>query len=142
MGGRIAFRRRLQPSVRADLIPMIDIVFQLVVFFMVTSTMSQLPGIEIEMPEASTAQTVEIQNIVISIGEDDSLFLNDEGVSIRALEKALRKVPAEERKEQSVILRGDESASLGRFVTVLDMLRKNGFDNYAVPVTVSELKDK
>lgn len=141
MSSRMQFKRRMKPSVTVDLIPMIDIVFQLVVFFMVTSTFVQLPGIEIVMPEASSAQSVKIQELVISIGDDDSLFLNENPLSLKELNKELKKVPLLKRKDQSVILKGDESASLGRFVSVLDMLRNNGFDNYAVPVTVSQLKD-
>lgn len=139
MGNRISFRRRLQPSVKVDLIPMIDIVFQLVVFFMVTSIFAQKPAIEIILPEASTAEVVMMDEIVISISKDDALYFNEKAVNMNVLEKELQAVPMEKRDKQSVILEGDASSSLGKFVSVLDVLRKNGFDNYAVPVTVSEL---
>ena len=44
------FKQRLKPSVKADMVPMIDVVFQLVIFFMVSSTFIQTPGISIVLP--------------------------------------------------------------------------------------------
>ncbi len=117
---------------------MIDIIFQLVVFFMVTSTMSQLPGIEIELPKSETSHAVEIENVVISIGENDELFYQDESTDLEQIEERLLTIPSIERQKQAVVIRGDASSSLGTFVSVLDLLRKNGFENYSVPVTISE----
>lgn len=140
MAGRITFRRRFRPSVLGDLVPMIDIIFQLVVFFMVTSTMSQLPGIEIELPESSTSQVVTIENIVLTIGSEDQIYYNDEEKSLEEVEALLQGIPQEERKGQSIVIRGDQDSSLGQFVSLLDLLRKNGFENYAVPVTVTQME--
>lgn len=121
----------------ADLIPMIDIIFQLVVFFMVAGTLRQLPGIQIELPKSETSQAVHIENIVISINSENRFFYQDEPKSLNEIQQLLQAVPADRRSEQSVVVRGDTQTDLGAFVAVLDLLRKNGFENYSVPVTVT-----
>lgn len=124
----IRFRRKLNPIARVDLIPMIDVVFQLVVFFMVTSTFIITPGIGIEFPRSETAERVAMSKLVVTVVSEDEVYLNKEQYSFDGFRAALKEISTEDREElKSVVLEGDRSIPYSLIVKVLDLLRKNGF---------------
>ncbi|MBN1686123.1 MAG: biopolymer transporter ExbD [Spirochaetales bacterium] len=129
------FRRRLTPEARVDLIPMIDVVFQLVVFFMVTSTFVMGPGIKLALPTSTTTETVVMKDIelLVSITPEEVIYLNRDGYSLEELDGALGNFSAEQREGiESVIIEGDENISYELMIRVLDILRKNGFSNVSL----------
>lgn len=123
------FRRRLSPSVKADLVPMIDVVFQLVIFFMVSSTFLQTPGISINLPESSTAESVTMTRMVVSVVSENEIYLNKDIYNLSGLRTALSEVTEEQKSELSaVVIEGDETVSYELLVNVLDSLRMYGFN--------------
>jgi biopolymer transport protein ExbD len=122
------FRRRLTPEAKVDLIPMIDVVFQLVVFFMVTSTFMMTPGINLVLPSSTTAEPVLVSEIVVTVASQDEIYINRERYTLRTLEDALFDISDGEKDEiQSVIIEGDENVTYDLMISVLDVLRKRGF---------------
>ena len=83
------FRRRLAPNANVDLIPMIDVVFQLVVFFMVSSTFVMTPGIALDLPESTSAEPVVINRVVVTIVSESRVYLNRHEVSFHDLDAQL-----------------------------------------------------
>ncbi|HUZ17373.1 MAG TPA: biopolymer transporter ExbD, partial [Spirochaetia bacterium] len=69
------FRRRLSPINQINLIPMIDIAFQLVFFFMVTSTFVVTPGIRLSLPLSSTAEPVAMTRLIVTIVAPEQIYL-------------------------------------------------------------------
>lgn len=124
----MVFKRRLKPVSSVDLIPMIDVIFQLVVFFMVSSTFIITPGISLELPDSSTAESVVITNLIVTIVSEEEVYLNDELSSISLLGEKLASFPVDSSgAAQNVIIEGDRRASYSLMVNVLDILRENGF---------------
>lgn len=122
------FRRRLAPSATVDLVPMIDVVFQLVVFFMVSSTFAIAPGISLTLPDSSTAESVEVTRLIVSVVSEDEVYLNETRYDLAGMRQALAKMDEEERNEiTTVVLDGDEEVSYSLMVEVLDVLRESGF---------------
>lgn len=123
-------RRRLKPSVHADLVPMIDIVFQLVIFFMISSTFIQVPGIALTLPQSETAEKVTVTELVITVVDDHSVYLNREQMTFEAADAVLKGYTDEQRKALSgVVVEGDKTVSYETMVKCLDLLRRNGFDS-------------
>ncbi|MDY3938697.1 MAG: biopolymer transporter ExbD [Spirochaetia bacterium] len=123
-------RRRLKPSVHADLVPMIDIVFQLVIFFMISSTFIQVPGIALTLPQSETAEKVTVTELVITVVDDHSVYLNREQMTFEAADAVLQGYTDEQRKTLSgVVVEGDKTVSYETMVKCLDLLRRNGFDS-------------
>lgn len=123
-------RRGLKPQTSVNLIPMIDVVFQLVIFFMVSTTFKVVPGIELDLPESRTAEAVTLTPLVLSVGGRDEIYVNDLEVTLGGLEGALRDVVGGERprpNEHPVIVEGDSSVPYDLMVDVLDVLRVLGF---------------
>ncbi|MFO7729678.1 MAG: biopolymer transporter ExbD [Spirochaetia bacterium] len=124
------FKRRLKPTATVDLVPLIDVVFQLVVFFMVSSTFILTPGISLTLPEASSAEPTVMTRLVVTIAEEDQIYLNKEQYSLETLEEALQQFSQREelREIQTVVVEGDQSVSYSLMVRVLDTLRQHGFE--------------
>ena len=122
-------RRRLKPSVNADMVPMIDVVFQLVIFFMISSTFIQVPGISLTLPESETAEQVTVSELIVTIADNESVYLNDEQMTFEAADAVLKNYTRQQREALSgVIVEGDKSVSYEAMVKCLDLLRRNGFE--------------
>lgn len=122
-------RRRLKPSVNADMVPMIDVVFQLVIFFMISSTFIQVPGIALTLPESETAEHVTVSELIVTIADNESVYLNDEQMTFEAADAVLKNYTPQQREALSgVIVEGDKSVSYEAMVKCLDLLRRNGFE--------------
>ena len=122
-------RRRLKPSVNADMVPMIDVVFQLVIFFMISSTFIQVPGIALTLPESETAEQVTVSELSVTIADNESVYLNDEQMTFEAADAVVKNYTPQQREALSgVIVEGDKSVSYEAMVKCLDLLRRNGFE--------------
>ncbi len=109
-----------------NLTPLIDIVFLLLIFFMLTAHFVQDEAIEIDLPEASSAEQFNENKIVrISIDKNNRIFLDDEPVELIDLEPELKSA-LKSRENKSVQIRGDNDSGLGIAVSVLDMARRAG----------------
>lgn len=122
------FRRNLTPNAKVDLVPMIDVVFQLVVFFMVSSVFNLTPAISLILPTSSSADTVPVSQLSITVESRERIYLNKEQYSLSTIASALNRYSEEERAEiDSIILRGDSSVSYALIIETLDILRLAGF---------------
>ena len=106
-----------------DTTPLIDVVFQLLIFFMLTSNFVLQPGIRVSLPKAVTSEVISSENLVVSLSGQDLLFLNEQPITIHDLTQKIRQA-AQEKK--SVLLRADVSSSLGRVVEIWDLCRDAG----------------
>ncbi len=122
------FRRGLTTRTNVELIPLIDVVFQLVVFFMVSTTFILTPGISLILPKSETSEPVLMSKLVVTVVSRDELYLNKEQYDLDGLDQRLSIVTDVERSEiKTVVLEGDEEVSYRLMIQVLDVLRKNGF---------------
>jgi biopolymer transport protein ExbD len=101
-----------------------DIVFQLLLFFVLTSALLQ-PSLPLELPDSGRDHGRTEADMVVSVDGEGEVFLNDRPVSPEAVEAALR-VLAAEKPDAAVILRGDRLVPYGRFFSVLDIIRSTG----------------
>jgi biopolymer transport protein ExbD len=106
-----------------DIAPLIDIVFQLLIFFMLTSSFIMQPGIKVNLPRAVTSEVVKFENIEIVISGEGVTYLNGKVVTAAELKNAL-KVAA--KREQSIMIKADKRSALGRVVEVWDAARDLG----------------
>jgi biopolymer transport protein ExbD len=122
------FRRQLSTRTNVELIPLIDVVFQLVVFFMVTTTFILTPGISLVLPTSETAEPVVMDKLVVTVVSRDEVYLNKQQYSLQELDQELSAMGRGEREAiRTVVVEGDEGVSYQLMVEVLDVLRMNGF---------------
>ena len=126
---RLSRRSVSRNMVFLDLIPMIDIVFQLILFFLVSTTFALLPGITVQLPESSTAEGGETRGLIITLSADGGIWFNDKAVTLEELHQELLAFDTESvpREQYPVQLEADALVTNGSIVQLFDLLRKNGF---------------
>jgi biopolymer transport protein ExbD len=124
----------MKQKANVDLIPMIDVVFQLILFFLVSTTFAMLPGITLDLPKSQTAEGTETTSITITVESSGKMWLNSTEVSFQQMDEMLSdplltgiELTAEEKLEYPIQLEADELVTNGTIVRVFDVLRKNGF---------------
>ena len=116
--------RRLKPQISLDLTPLIDVVFQLVIFFMISSTFNTAPGIELNLPDSRTASSVQVDQVRITFVSESEIYLNKDLYSLKTLEEELDNLaPLLRDQEKPVIVEGDKEAPYQLLISILDMLR-------------------
>jgi len=122
------FRRPIATRTNVELIPLIDVIFQLVVFFMVSTTFILTPGISLILPKSETSEPVVMSKLVVTVVSRDEVYLNRERYDIEGLNARLGTITEEQISEiKTVVVEGDENVSYRLMVQVLDVLRRNGF---------------
>lgn len=108
-----------------DIAPLIDVVFLLLIFFMLTSNFIMQPGIKVNLPKAATSGVVKPQNIEIMVTSDGAVYLDAKVVTVDEL-RGFFKQNAKRGPGTSILIKADSRASLGRVVEVWDMARELG----------------
>src|SRR4030042_4575693 len=75
------FRRKFEPQAAVNLVPMVDVVFQLVLFFLVSTTLALVPGIRLKLPASGTTERVAVRQLVVTVASPTELWLNDEPIA-------------------------------------------------------------
>ena len=125
---RFKYKRRDNKS-NVDMTPMIDIVFQLILFFLVSTTFAILPGIKLNLPQSSTAEGTSMQGITITVDKNGLIFFNDKEVLINELSTELISFDTKDvpKTEFPISLEADENVTNGVIVKLFDVIRECGF---------------
>jgi len=105
--------------------PLIDVVFNLVIFFAVSSTFLEQPGIKLALPEAQKTDLQKIEKAVVFITADQQLLLRDKEISFENLGPVL-KDEMERSLDKTLIINADKQVAHGFVVKVMDLARQNG----------------
>ncbi len=117
-----------------EITPLVDIVFLLLIFFLLTATYVQNPNLDISLPKASVDQVTNHQkDFTIAIKEDGELRYNNVVVSLERLEGILTSEYAQ-GEDSVVVVRADEGARHGRVVEVMDLAKRIGFGKLAIAI--------
>ena len=116
-----------------DIAPLIDIVFQLLIFFMLTSSFIVQPGIRVNLPRAITGDIVTEENLVITISAENVIYLNAKIVTLDELRVYLKKF-----KGKPMLIKSDRRSSLVRVVEIWDLCRDLGITNINIATNQSE----
>ena len=120
------FKRHLEPEhglKQIDITPAVNIVFLLLIFFMLTSSFVAQPGINVSLPRALTSEAVKHDNIDIVISAENSTYVNGKAVAVRDMAGLLIQAAKQDR---SVLIKSDKRASLGKVVEIWDLCRNAG----------------
>ena len=116
---------KLPRKISINLTPLIDVLFILIIFFTVSSTFLEQPGIELKLPEAESSQSHTAQKVIIYVDKDENLFLNDDSVTIDNLVKSVESLISAQT-DKSVVLHADQQVPHGIIINIMDRLRKQG----------------
>jgi len=115
-------RRWLDP-VPVDIAPMIDVVFQQLIYFMLTSSFVLYPGIRVTLPKAETAKNLSISNLVITLTKEHVIYWDEEVITLKELRRKLRQAGG----SKPVLIRADRHAYVEKLIELWDLCRDAGY---------------
>jgi biopolymer transport protein ExbD len=133
-------RRQRRASVEeenVDLTPMLDVVFIMLIFFIVTASFVKESGLEINRPNAATAVKKERGNILIAISPSGQIWIDKRQVDIRALRSNIERLHAE-NPQGAVIIQADRDSKNGLLVEVMDAAKLAKVENISIAAEIIE----
>ena len=114
-----------------NLTPMLDVVFIMLIFFIVTASFVKESGIDINRPDAQTAEKKEQGNILVAISPSGQIWIDKRQVDPRALRANIERLKAE-NPQGSVIIQADKESKNGLLVKVMDAARLAGVESISI----------
>lgn len=115
-----------------DIAPLIDMIFQLLIFFMLTSSFIIQAGIKINLPKAITSEAVRSENIEIVVSGENVTYFNGKVITTQELKSLFKQIA---KRNEAVLIKADKRASLGRIVEIWDMARDTGITGINIATT-------
>lgn len=111
--------------------PLIDVILQLIIFFMITTTFRAAPGISMDLPTSVTAQSVTTTELRVTVMSETEIYVDKTRTDIKGLGQVLRARIGGAGGTQGVhaVLEGRSSAPYQTIISVLDAFRENGIEN-------------
>jgi biopolymer transport protein ExbD len=107
-----------------DMTPMIDIVFNLLLFFLLSSSYVQHSSLEVKLPESTTSKELEGEAVVVDVTRDDRIFFNGKALDFEGLRAAMSTAYPEPGSDKPLLIRADAQALHGRVIAILDIARE------------------
>ncbi len=104
-----------------DIAPLIDVVFLLLIFFMLTSSFIFQPGIRVNLPRAVTSEVLHKELLVVTVTDDNGVFINERPISEDEL---VSRITVAARDGQSLLIKADKEADVGKIIEVWDICRQ------------------
>jgi len=128
-------RAKEKQESEVNMTPMLDVVFIMLIFFIVTASFVKEAGVDVSRPGASTAVKKEKGNILVAITETDQVWIDRRQVDPRALRANIERMHAE-NPQGSVVIQADKRAKTGLLVQVIDAARLAGVESVSLAAEV------
>ncbi|MCC3862282.1 ExbD/TolR family protein [Pseudemcibacter aquimaris] len=127
---------KTQDEAAIDMTPMLDIVFIMLIFFIVTASFLKEAGIEVNRPEGNSGRAQEKANIMIAITADDEVWMEKRRVDVRAVRANVERLKAE-NPEGTIVVQADQDSSTGIVADIMDSLNQAGFTDHVLATDVN-----
>lgn len=115
-------RKRKRPAI--NITSLIDVMFLLLIFFMVSTTFAEHPGIKLELPAASTAEPSKLEPLTLAIDKKGRMFLNNLPIKEKELYAELKTIAG--KADSSLVLKADKGVPYGYVIRAMDISRQSG----------------
>ncbi len=141
IGRKKVFRSKLAVICgRPDMTPMIDVVFLLLIFFMLSSSFVQVSGITVNLPGAVISSQTSVNKLVVSIDRNNTFYFNDSPMTWDILAEQLQKCKLQWNAD-TVIIRADRNTTYGVVVEIMSLARSLGLNVYVATLEVQGKKE-
>lgn len=128
-------KQRQEEESSIDVTPMLDVVFIMLIFFIVTSVFIKEAGIEVNRPDATTAEPKENVSILVAINPNNEIWIDKRRVDVRAVKSVIERMRAE-NPEGGVVIQADNEANVKTLTAVADAARE--LNIYDVSIATDE----
>jgi len=119
-----------------NLTPMLDVVFIMLIFFIVTTSFVKEAGVEVNRPSAATTKQKTEANILVAIKKNDEIWIDKRVVDLRAIRANIERLKAT-NSQNSIVIQSDKETKTGILIKVMDQIRLAGINN----ISISTLKN-
>jgi biopolymer transport protein ExbD len=128
-------KRYIKPVI--NIASLVDVLFLLLIFFMVTSAFVEQPNIKLELPATRHSEVSKVERTVLTISRDGQLFLKEKPVDKQNLEKELRRLMLD-TGDDVLVLKADKLVPYGDVVDIMDYAKGAGFKKVVAPTIMEE----
>ncbi|MEH0019510.1 MAG: biopolymer transporter ExbD [Desulfobacter sp.] len=130
-----AARRARQKNLELNIAPLIDMVFILLIFFLVTTSFIKETGVDISRPSAATAVARNTANILIGVTADNTIHLERREIDVRAVRANVERALAE-NPESAVVIVADKESKTGLVINVMDACKLAGAEHVSIAASL------
>ena len=123
--------RRKEEEKVADLTPMLDVVFIMLIFFIVTATFIKEAGVEIDRPDTKTAEPKKTVSLLVGVGADSSVWMDKKKVDIRNVRPTMERLHAENPKG-GLVIQADSDSKVEKVLAIMEAARAIGISQIAI----------
>lgn len=124
-------------NVDINLSPLIDMVFLLLIFFMVTTVFVEETGIEVEKPVAATARQLEKESIILTVTADGDIYYGDRQIVLNNVQGLVTRLT--DNRTRPVIIMADKKSHTGTAVQIIDQCKRAGIENVSIATETGEV---
>ena len=128
-------KRYIKPVI--NIASLVDVLFLLLIFFMVTSAFVEQPNIKLELPSTRHSEVSKVERTVLTISRDGQLFIKEKPVDKQNLEKELRRLMLD-TGDDVLVLKADKMVPYGDVVDIMDYAKGAGFKKVVAPTIMEE----
>lgn len=125
------FERRKKSRQYLDVAPLVDVVFNLLLFFVITYNVAADPAIRIRLPESAMADATAEEPLVITLTSEGNIIVGEHPVAITGISELLR-LRIEATAETSVRIKADQEVAVGLLVRVVDEVKRSGCSGFSL----------
>ena len=122
---RSLISQAVEEAEESNITPMLDVVFILLIFFIVTANFIKDPGLEINRPDSETAEITENAAILIAIGPAGEIYMDGRRIDVRQVKANVIRLMAE-NPQGAVVMQADKKATAEKIIAVMDEVREAG----------------
>lgn len=125
------FKRRRNTHTHLNIAPLVDVVFLLLLFFMLTSHFIQEPAIKVKLPESKVAETIKEDFRTITITKENEIFYLDKRIDVENLHLLIIE-NVKNLQNEYLKIKADKEVSVGMLVRVIDEVKLSGIRNFSI----------
>ena len=131
------FMNKPKRRVIINITSLIDVLFLLLIFFIVSSTFLEQPGMKLDLPKTSHQEAMRMEGYTLFILSDGNMYINEDVVTMEELPDVLKEI-APKVEERGLVLKADEDVRYGMVVEVMDVVKQSGIIKLVVATQLKE----
>lgn len=125
------FKRKKYNHPQLNIAPLVDVILQLLIFFLLASHFIAEPAIKVELPKSKTALLEKTAQKTVYISKEGEIFFMGKKIALKDLQKAIKE-SVKDKKDEFVRIKADKESEVGLLVSVIDEIRLAGIKNYSI----------
>ena len=131
------FKEKKKKRFAINITSLIDVMFILLIFFMVSSSFVEQPGMKLELPAMKSQEVAKVEKMALYVSKEGELFINDKPVTLDSLQYVI-KAAIPNIKEKTLVLKADKAVEHGIVVRIMDIAKRSGLSKIVIGTRIDD----